>query len=66
MTWILYSKGNNYSQYLKVFWWPIGSDVEQLVIPKGYDNTNVSKDTNGVVQYRDNTDWIKEYGNILE
>lgn len=44
-------KDNNYSQFIKVFQWPIGSNVKQSAIPKGYDNNKCIEDTNGVVIY---------------
>lgn len=34
INWMLYSKGNEYSQYIKVFERPIVSNVKQAAIPK--------------------------------
>ena len=42
-------KCDKYSQYIKVFWWPMVSSVKQTGIPKGYDRNIVSEDTTVVV-----------------
>ena len=43
MWWTLYLKGNNHSQYLKVFQRPIVSNVKQTGIPDFHDNNSYLK-----------------------